>query len=99
MKWRPIKCSIAGLTPAALVTSEVSLPSWRCVALKGRTQQLLRSEEHENWTSSQGTAARQAVDIGLGIAIPLHSHIALNTVVSDYVPKSVRGSEPDSFLL
>lgn len=39
----------------------------------------------------QGSSARRAVDVGLGIAIPVHSHVALNSVISDYVPKSVRG--------
>jgi succinate dehydrogenase (ubiquinone) membrane anchor subunit len=52
--------ALAGLTPAAFLTSEGTLP-------------------------------RKAVDVGLGIAIPLHSHIALNAVISDYVPNSVRG--------
>jgi hypothetical protein len=40
----------------------------------------------------QGSLPRKAVDVGLGIAIPVHSHIALNAVISDYVPKSVRGT-------
>lgn len=33
----------------------------------------------------------KAADVALGIAIPVHSHIAINSVLSDYVPKSVRG--------
>ena len=31
-----------------------------------------------------------ALDIILGVAIPLHSHVALNYVITDYVPKSGR---------
>jgi len=27
----------------------------------------------------------------MGVAIPMHSHIAINSVLSDYVPKSVLG--------
>jgi len=30
------------------------------------------------------------VDLALGVALPVHSHIALNFVISDYVPKSAR---------
>lgn len=32
------------------------------------------------------------VDIVLGVLFPLHSHVALNYVISDYVPKSARGA-------
>ena len=39
----------------------------------------------------QDTALGKAVDIALGIAIPVHSHQAINSVLSDYVPKSVLG--------
>lgn len=44
--------------------------------------------------STQGSAPRKAVDLALGVAIPVHSHIALNAVISDYVPTSVRGKTP-----
>ena len=30
------------------------------------------------------------VDLTLGVLFPVHSHIALNYVISDYVPKAVR---------
>lgn len=30
------------------------------------------------------------VDLALGVALPVHSHIGLNFVISDYVPKSMR---------
>ena len=30
------------------------------------------------------------VDLALGVALPVHSHIGLNFVISDYVPKSAR---------
>lgn len=45
---------------------------------------------------SQGSYLGKASDIALGIAIPVHSHIAINSVLSDYVPKSVRGKGSDS---
>ncbi|CAL8466764.1 g6300 [Coccomyxa elongata] len=41
--------------------------------------------------SPTGSYLGKAADIALGIAIPVHSHIAINSVLSDYVPKSVRG--------
>lgn len=31
------------------------------------------------------------VDLALGLLFPFHSHVALNFVVTDYVPKSSRG--------
>jgi succinate dehydrogenase (ubiquinone) membrane anchor subunit len=31
------------------------------------------------------------IDLALAVALPVHSHIALNFVVSDYVPKVGRG--------
>lgn len=30
------------------------------------------------------------IDVTLGVLFPLHSHFALNTIVTDYVPKSAR---------
>ena len=30
------------------------------------------------------------IDVTLGVLFPLHSHVALNTVITDYVPKSAR---------
>ena len=34
----------------------------------------------------------RTADVALGVALPLHSHVAINSVLSDYVPKSVRGA-------
>jgi len=31
------------------------------------------------------------VDLALGLALPLHSHITMNMVFSDYVPPKLRG--------
>ena len=31
------------------------------------------------------------VDYGLAVAMPLHAHVGLNFVVSDYVPTAARG--------
>jgi len=41
--------------------------------------------------TNEGDGAARVVDAGLAIALPIHSHIALNYVVSDYVPRSLRG--------
>jgi len=38
-----------------------------------------------------GSVVQKVVDWGLVAAIPLHSHVAINAVVSDYVPKVIRG--------
>ena len=35
----------------------------------------------------QGSAVQRISDVGLGVAIPLHSHMAMNSVITDYVPK------------
>ena len=39
----------------------------------------------------QGSAVQKVSDTALGIALCLHSHIHINSVLSDYVPKSVLG--------
>jgi succinate dehydrogenase (ubiquinone) membrane anchor subunit len=40
----------------------------------------------------QGDLFGRAVDVGLNVALPVHSHIAMNYVVTDYVPKGIRGA-------
>lgn len=40
----------------------------------------------------QGDAFGRVVDAGLNVAVPIHSHIAMNYVVTDYIPKSIRGA-------
>lgn len=35
----------------------------------------------------QGSAVQRISDVGLGVAIPWHSHMAMNSVITDYVPK------------
>ena len=35
--------------------------------------------------------AVSAINISLGVLLPIHSHVGLNYVISDYVPKAVRG--------
>ena len=32
-----------------------------------------------------------AIDLALGVAMPVHSHVAMNFIISDYVPKAARG--------
>ena len=40
----------------------------------------------------QGDALGRVIDLGLNAALPIHGHIAMNYVVTDYVPKSVAGA-------
>lgn len=40
----------------------------------------------------QGDVFGRFVDAGLNVALPIHSHIAMNYVVTDYIPKSLRGA-------
>jgi succinate dehydrogenase (ubiquinone) membrane anchor subunit len=39
----------------------------------------------------QGDTLGRVVDVGLNAALPVHGHIAMNYVVTDYVPKAVAG--------
>ena len=32
------------------------------------------------------------VDLALGVIFPLHAHIGMNWIISDYVPPAMRGS-------
>ena len=41
--------------------------------------------------ATQGIILR-ATDFALGVAVPVHAHVAINSVISDYVPKSVMGA-------
>lgn len=38
------------------------------------------------------------IDLALGILFPIHSHIGLNYVISDYVPKAARSVARSSLL-
>lgn len=35
---------------------------------------------------------RKVADYGLAVGIPIHSHIALNYVLADYIPKASQGT-------
>lgn len=39
---------------------------------------------------------RKVADLGLAVGIPLHSHIALNYVLTDYLPKASQGMMPNT---
>ncbi|PNH06067.1 hypothetical protein TSOC_007601, partial [Tetrabaena socialis] len=41
--------------------------------------------------ASKGSYLQTAADIIFGLAIPIHSHICMNAVVTDYLPKAARG--------
>ena len=43
-----------------------------------------------SYMQKEGDGLGRVVDVALGVAVPVHSHIALNYVVSDYVPKGAR---------
>ena len=38
------------------------------------------------------SAINLPVDLALGVIIPIHSHIGMNNVISDYVPKPLRSA-------
>lgn len=42
--------------------------------------------------SPDGSALRMGADMGLALAIPLHSHVAMNYVLTDYVPRGMQGA-------
>ena len=39
----------------------------------------------------QGSQLQKPVDLALGVVGPVHSHIAMNMVLSDYCPPALRG--------
>ena len=49
--------------------------------------------------SLQHSYVGRTADVALGVAVPLHSHVAINSVLSDYVPKSVRGQHTQNSML
>ncbi|CAN0136075.1 unnamed protein product [Pylaiella littoralis] len=44
------------------------------------------------------SALTMPLDVVLGIALPLHAHIGMNYVISDYVPRSSRGAARGAML-
>ncbi|EFN51061.1 hypothetical protein CHLNCDRAFT_141411 [Chlorella variabilis] len=40
--------------------------------------------------SPQGGAIRKMAEVGLAAGIPAHNHIALNYVISDYIPRGIQ---------
>eukprot|EP00903_Cladosiphon_okamuranus_P007970 g7692.t1 len=44
------------------------------------------------------SALTMPLDLVLGIALPVHAHIGMNYVISDYVPKSSRGAARGAML-
>uniref|UniRef100_A0A1Q2XCW7 Succinate dehydrogenase [ubiquinone] cytochrome b small subunit n=2 Tax=Chlamydomonas reinhardtii TaxID=3055 RepID=A0A1Q2XCW7_CHLRE len=41
--------------------------------------------------SSKGSILQRTADFIFSVAIPVHSHITMNAVVTDYLPKAARG--------
>ena len=41
--------------------------------------------------SPKGSYINVPVDLAVTVALPVHSHIACNFIISDYVPKAARG--------
>ena len=41
--------------------------------------------------ASQGSTLTRGADLALALVLPVHSHVAMNNVISDYVPKNVAG--------
>ena len=69
----------AGLVPLSLLSGDVRLSSRSC--------KLGNKHKAEAQAALQGSAVQRISDVGLGVAIPLHSHMAMNSVITDYVPK------------
>lgn len=40
----------------------------------------------------QGSVMTRICDLGLGVVLPFHSHVALNAVISDYLPYASRSA-------
>lgn len=40
--------------------------------------------------SGEGSVMTRLCDLGLGVILPFHSHVAMNAVVSDYIPYAYR---------
>lgn len=40
----------------------------------------------------QGSTLTLVADLALGVVMPIHSHISVNGVISDYVPKAYMGA-------
>ena len=50
----------------------------------------------------QGSVLTRCADLALAVVLPVHSHVAVNNVISDYVPKNVAGKlllAPSSIIL
>ena len=41
----------------------------------------------------QGSVMTRLCDLGLGVVLPFHSHVALNAVISDYLPYASRSTD------
>lgn len=46
----------------------------------------------------QGSVMTRLCDLGLGVILPFHSHVAMNAVVSDYIPYAYRSALSDHHL-
>eukprot|EP00892_Ulva_mutabilis_P006292 jgi/Ulvmu1/4034/UM019_0011.1 len=40
--------------------------------------------------SGEGSVMTRLCDLGLGVILPFHSHVAMNAVISDYIPYAYR---------
>ncbi len=45
----------------------------------------------------QGSTLTRGADLALALVLPVHSHVAMNNVISDYVPKNVAGKPRRGF--
>lgn len=46
------------------------------------------------WLLMQGSVMTRLCDLGLGVILPFHSHVAMNAVISDYIPYAYRCAFP-----
>lgn len=95
-KWSADACNVrhAGLVPVALLAPEVCCTTTCLSGLQVVSNSPCPAAclLPEAWLSSLQGIILRATDFALGVAVPIHAHVAINGVISDYVPKSVMGA-------
>lgn len=51
----------------------------------------MHNAHHVHSTHAQDGFLQRIADLGLALAIPVHMHISMNALVTDYLPKAARG--------
>jgi len=75
---------------ARLLAADQLGPSWR--KLYERSGVALALAAPVAIVAPDGSAVQRTADIAMAVAIPWHSHVSLNAVVTDYVPRGIMRS-------